>query len=87
MITINSIFNLIQDNLTPIGLIIISPAIYRLTYSFTLFIASHLIHIKKDIIIEHYHNGSLVSVTTIKSDINDAIEVNKIENKKDENNE
>ena len=69
-----SILDFIQANLIPIGLIILSPAIYRLVYSITLFLAEKFINTKKDIYVKHYHDGHLKEVTIIKADITQKIE-------------
>lgn len=71
------ILNILNDNLLSIGLIIISPAIYRLAYSITLFLAGKFLNTKKDIFVEHYIDGRLVSVTIIKADVNEPIEIKK----------
>lgn len=74
------IINILNDNLLYIGLIIISPAIYRLVYSLTLFLAGKFINTKKDIFVEHYIDGRLVSVTIIKADTNEPIVIKKNNN-------
>ena len=51
-----------------IGLILISPALYRLAYGLTLQLCIKLGKNKKDVVSKHYHNGKLVSETIIKAD-------------------
>lgn len=64
-------------NMGTIGLILISPALYRLSYSLTLWIYAKLWDNKKNIVIKHYHNGKLVSETFIKSDLNQPLFIKK----------
>lgn len=66
--TFVSILNSIQDNFLPIGLIIFSPAIYRLVYSITLFLAEKFIKTKKDVVIECYQDEMLKRVIILKPD-------------------
>lgn len=69
MQTISIIVELIHSNMLLIGLILISPALYRLAYGISIWIASKFFGKKKDIVIRHFHNGKLVSVTTIKAEL------------------
>lgn len=68
MQTILTISDFIQANILVIGFILIAPACYRLIYGTVIWIASKFLA-KKDIVIRHFHNGKLVSVTTIKAEL------------------
>lgn len=65
-------------NMGTIGLILISPALYRLTYVLILWAYAKLGDRQKDIVIKHYHNGYLISETTIKADPNQPLYIKKL---------
>ena len=64
----SAIMEFLAQNLGLLGLILISPALYRLSYSLVLWIASKIKKDNNDVIIKHFPNGKLVSETTIKAD-------------------
>lgn len=63
-----SVIEFFARHIGVIGLILISPALYRLAYGLILRLCIKLGKNKKDIVIKHYHNGKLVSETIIKAD-------------------
>ena len=72
-----SVMEFFAHNIGAIGLILISPALYRLAYGLTLRLYIKLGRIKKDIVIKHYHNGKLVSETIVKADIDQPLFIKK----------
>ena len=63
-----SVIEFFSRHIGVIGLILISPALYRLAYGLTMWLGIKLVKNKKDFVIKHYHNGKLVSETIIKAD-------------------
>jgi len=73
----------LNDNLFFIGLIFISPMLCYLFKGLTLWLAANVFKVKKDITIRHYHNGSLIKEVVIQADLNEALIVRNIVNKKE----
>lgn len=73
------IVDFIRANMLAIGLILISPACYRLAYGITIWVAGNFFDKKKDIVIRHFHNNKLVSETTIKAKLGSPLIIKTIE--------
>ncbi len=69
----SAVIEFLSQNMGVIGLILISPALYRLVFGFTLWLLVNFKDNKKDIVIKHFHNGKLISETTIKADVNEPL--------------
>jgi|GEM_PF-1631715 hypothetical protein len=73
----SAFIDFLARNIGVIGLILISPALYRLTYGLTLWLCAKLGKNQKDVVIRHYHNGKLVSETVVKADASQPLFVKK----------
>lgn len=73
----SAVIEFISQNMGIIGLILISPALYRFVFGFTLWLLVNFRDNKKDVVIRHFHNGELISETTIKADVNEPLFVKK----------
>lgn len=73
----SAIMELLAQNLGLIGLILISPILYRLAYGLTLWLVVKMGKNQKDIVIKHFHNGKLISEITIKADPNQPLFIKK----------
>ncbi|UOO93571.1 hypothetical protein [Vitreoscilla stercoraria] len=56
-----------------LGLIMISPTIYRLSEILTTRVIARFFKPKKNLVIKHFHDGKLVSTTILKVDVNEPI--------------
>lgn len=74
----SAVIEFLIRNMGSIGLILISPTLYRLTYSLILWAYAKLGDRQRDIVIKHYHNGNLISETTIKADPNKPLCIKKL---------
>lgn len=72
-----TIIEILSQNMIWIGLILLSPILYRFAYGIVLWFYGKFTHKNKDIIIKHFHNGKLVSKTVIKADRNKPLSVKK----------
>lgn len=64
-------------NIGAIGLVLISPALYRLAYGITIWLYAKWGKNQKDVVIRHYHNGKLISETVVKADAGQPLFVKK----------
>jgi len=72
-----SVIEFFARHIGVIGLILISPALYRLAYGLTMRLCIKLVKNKKNVIIKHYHNDRLVSETIIKADADQPLYIKK----------
>ena len=72
-----SMIDFFSRHIGVIGMILISPALYRLAYGLTMWLGIKLVKNKKDFVIKHYHNGKLVSETIIKADADQPLFIKK----------
>ena len=72
-----AVMEFFSQNMIWIGLILLSPILYRFAYAMTLCLYAQFGDSQKDIVIKHFHNGKLVSETIIKADSSQPLLVKK----------